>query len=44
MAHLVLMEGDGSDEPQTAWGETVADSDYQAQRTPTRQPAPSPPS
>jgi hypothetical protein len=36
MAHLVLMEGDGSDEPQTTWGEAVADSDYQAPRTPAR--------
>jgi len=33
MAHLVLMEGDGSDAPQTVWGEEVADSDYQAPRT-----------
>jgi hypothetical protein len=30
------MEGDGSDEPQTVWGEAVSDSDYQAPRTPTR--------
>ena len=36
MAHLTLMEGDGSDEPQTVWGEAVSDSDYQAPRTPTR--------
>ena len=36
MAHLALMEGDGSDEPQTVWGEAVTDSDYQAPRTPTR--------
>jgi len=36
MAHLALMEGDGSDEPQTVWGEAVTDSDYQAERTPTR--------
>ena len=36
MAHLALMEGDGSDEPQTVWGEAVSDSDYQARRTPTR--------
>ena len=36
MAHLALMEGDGSDEPQTVWGEAVSDSDYQALRTPTR--------
>jgi len=36
MAHLALMEGDGSDEPQTVWGEAVSDSDYQAQRTPVR--------
>ena len=28
--------GDGSDEPQTVWGEAVTDSDYQAPRTPTR--------
>ena len=36
MAHLVLMEGDGSDEPQTVWGEAVSGSDYQAPRTLTR--------
>ena len=36
MAHLALMEGDGSDNPQTTWGEAVTDSDYQAPRTPTR--------
>ena len=36
MAHLTLMEGDGSDEPQTVWGEAVSDSDYQAERTPAR--------
>ena len=36
MAYLALMEGDGSDEPQTVWGEAVTDSDYQAQRTPAR--------
>lgn len=36
MAHLALMEGDGSDEPQTVWGEAVSDSDYQAERTPAR--------
>jgi hypothetical protein len=36
MAHLVLMKGDGSEEPQTAWGEAVTDADYQAPRTPTR--------
>jgi quercetin dioxygenase-like cupin family protein len=36
MAHLVLMEGDRSDEPQTVWGEAVTDVDYQAPRTSTR--------
>ena len=36
MAHLVLMEGDGSDEPQTLWREAVSDSDYRAARTATR--------
>jgi quercetin dioxygenase-like cupin family protein len=36
MAHLVLMEGDGSDAPQTVWGEAVTDPQYQAPRTPTR--------
>jgi quercetin dioxygenase-like cupin family protein len=36
MAHLALMEGDGSGEPQTVWREAVTDSDYQAPRTPTR--------
>ena len=35
MAHLVLMEGDGSDAPQTRWGEPVTDTAYQAPRTPT---------
>jgi quercetin dioxygenase-like cupin family protein len=34
MAHLVLTEGDSSDELQTTWGEPVTDSDYQALRTP----------
>jgi len=28
MAHLVLMEGDGSDAPQTVWAEAVTDSIY----------------
>ena len=32
----VLHVRDGSDEPQTVWGEAVTDSDYQAPRTPTR--------
>ena len=36
MAHLVLMEGDRSDEPQSVWAEAVTDSDYQAPRTTTR--------
>ena len=36
MAHLTLMEGDGSDEPQTTWGEAVTDSDYQAARVTAR--------
>ena len=36
MAHLVLMEGDRSDEPQTVWGEAVSDVEYQALRTSTR--------
>jgi quercetin dioxygenase-like cupin family protein len=36
MAHLVLMDGDGSDTPQTAWGETVTDAEYGAPRTPAR--------
>jgi len=36
MAHLALMEGDGSDEPQTVWGEAVSDSDYQSPCTATR--------
>lgn len=40
MAHLALMEGDGSDEPQTTWGEAVTDSDYQAPRTPPGNPCP----
>jgi quercetin dioxygenase-like cupin family protein len=36
MAHLVLMEGDGSDAPQTIWGGKVTDADYEAPRTSTR--------
>lgn len=36
MAHLVLMEGDGDDAPQTVWAEAVTDAQYQAPRTPTR--------
>jgi hypothetical protein len=36
MAYLALMEGGGSEEPQTSWGEAVTDSDYQAPRTPAR--------
>jgi hypothetical protein len=36
MAHLVLMEGDRSDEPQTVWGEAVTDLSYQAPRISTR--------
>jgi quercetin dioxygenase-like cupin family protein len=36
MAHLVLMDGDGSDAPQTAWSEAVADAEYSAPRTPAR--------
>jgi len=36
MAHLALMEGDGSDEPQTTWGGAVTDSDYRAPRTPAQ--------
>ena len=36
MAHLVLMEGDDSDAPQTIWGGEVADADYAAPRTGTR--------
>ena len=35
MAHLVLMDGDPSDAPQTAWAEPVADDAYRAPRTPT---------
>ena len=36
MAHLALMEGDGSEAPPTAWGEAVTDSDYRALRAPAR--------
>ena len=32
MAHLVLMEGDDSDAPQTSWGGPVTDADYTAPR------------
>lgn len=35
MAHLVLMEGDGDEAPQTVWGEAVADSAYEGPRTRT---------
>jgi hypothetical protein len=35
MAHLVLMEGDDSDAPQTIWGGKVAGADYEAPRTST---------
>lgn len=30
MAHLVLMDGDGGEAPQTAWGEAVTDAEYGA--------------
>ena len=36
MAHLVLMEGDASDAPQTDWAEQVTDDACRAPRTPTR--------
>ena len=36
MAHLILMEGDASDAPQTDWAEQVTDDAYRAPRTPTR--------
>jgi hypothetical protein len=36
MAHLVLMEGDDSEAPQTIWGGPVTDADYAAPRTSTR--------
>ncbi len=36
MAHLVLMEGDDSDAPQTIWDGKVTDADYEAPRTSTR--------
>jgi quercetin dioxygenase-like cupin family protein len=36
IAHLALMEGDGSDEPQTIWGGEVTDAHYEAPRTSTR--------
>jgi hypothetical protein len=36
MAHLVLMDGDGSDAPQTGWGEAVTDAEYGGPRTPAR--------
>jgi hypothetical protein len=35
MAHLVLMEGDGIDAPQTSWGGPVTDAGYAASRTST---------
>ena len=36
MAHLALMDGDGDDAPQTAWGEPVTDSAYRSPRTAAR--------
>jgi quercetin dioxygenase-like cupin family protein len=33
MAHLVLMDGDGSEAAQTVWGEAVPDAVYQAPPT-----------
>lgn len=36
MAHLALMEGDGSDSPQTIWGDPVTDADYAAPRPSAR--------
>ena len=36
MAHLVLMEGDDSDAPQTSWGGRVTDTDCAAPSTSTR--------
>jgi quercetin dioxygenase-like cupin family protein len=36
MAHLVLMEGDDSDAPQTSWGGPVTDAECTAPRTSTR--------
>lgn len=36
MAHLVLMDGDGDEAPQTVWGEPVTDAVYRSPRTPTR--------
>ena len=32
MAHLVLMEGDGDDAPQTVWGEAVTDDVYRERK------------
>ena len=32
MAHLVLMDGDGSDAPQTVWDQAVTDAEYGAPR------------
>lgn len=37
MAHLVLMDGDGSDAPQTDWGHAVTDAEYAAPRSTTTQ-------
>jgi Carboxymuconolactone decarboxylase family len=36
MAHLVLIEGDDSDVPQTIWDGKVTHADYEAPRTSTR--------
>lgn len=35
MAHLTLMDGDDSADPQTAWGEPVTDAVYDGPRTST---------
>ena len=32
MAHLVLMEGDGDETPQTVWGEAVTDDVYRERK------------
>jgi quercetin dioxygenase-like cupin family protein len=36
MAHLVLMEGDGDEAPQTVWGEAATGTACRAPRAPTR--------
>ncbi|WP_194914157.1 hypothetical protein [Catenulispora rubra] len=42
IAHLVLMDGDGSDAPQTVWGEAVTDAEYAVPAAQRRAPGRTP--